>query len=253
MVTQAPQDLSAEEIERMLLADDDKMSEGQVLQSDHGGELTATITKFKDPDLEVVYDVRTGVASWFKIYDGNNSRLKMLSKRDRDGNRIFSMIRPENPPDALTPDTYCLFQKQHPRFEEMKAMGFRRCVRPGPLVGELGAEMHAKHAHPNSFDMVKTTDARRKDEERDLLQRQQTEAMLRLAGTGMAEKPAEAAPVAAEPELVPLPDEVRIEPDTPVAKNALCDICGEGFKSEGVVRNHKRLKKDDAHKAARGE
>ena len=44
MVTQAPKDLSAEEIERMLQADDDDLTEGQVLRSSHGGEFTTATT-----------------------------------------------------------------------------------------------------------------------------------------------------------------------------------------------------------------
>ena len=88
MVTQAPKDLSAEDVERMLVADDARLAEGQVLHSEHGGGFTATVTTFKDPDLDVVYNQRTGVASWFKVYEGNNSRMKMLAKRYPDGERI---------------------------------------------------------------------------------------------------------------------------------------------------------------------
>ncbi len=189
MVTQAPKDMTAEEIEQLLLAQDDELAEGQTLQNDHGGEFTATVTKLHDPDMDFVYDTRTGIRSEFKVYEGNNSLTKMLAKRRSDGTPIYTKTKPENPPDAIEPDTPCLFQKQHPRYEEMKALGMPPCKRPGPLVGVGGAEFHARHAHPNQLELVKIHDDRVREDEARELQRQQTAAMLTLAGGGAATPP----------------------------------------------------------------
>ena len=151
MVTKAPKDLSPEEVERMLLAEDDDLSKGQMLKSEVQGEFTVAVTELRDPDTEVVYDVRTGIPSIFKVYEGNNTRLKMLEKRDVNGNRIFSMVRPDNPPDAVTPDSFCFLQPGHDTYEEAKSLGFRDCARPGPLVGIGGAEFHAQADHPDEW------------------------------------------------------------------------------------------------------
>lgn len=172
-MTTEPQQFKPEEIEAMLDNGQVEFKDGQIIAV---GALQGE-TIMKDVATATVYDTRTGVSSSVRVYDGNNTLMKMLSKRDPEtGRRIFSVQKPNiEPPKAETP---CWLNPNHPRFEEFRQMGMPVC-KGSTLASEQDAEQHVKNKHRRAWELIQARDRQRKEDEDRAFQRTLLETLVK--------------------------------------------------------------------------
>ena len=177
---------------------DEEFVDGRIIEGKDGGDYVAREIVRRDADQKVLWDRRTGVPSFYKEYDGNDTTRKMLEKKDEDpnsryfGKRIFTASSPSVRPEnffAITdpPTVYCRFHPEHPDYEVVRAIigSVQHCKRPGALASIDSAIGHEQAAHPNWVKIVDRYEERtRRDEDRALAQAN-VEALQALATTAV--------------------------------------------------------------------
>jgi len=137
-----------------------------------------------DSDTVKMYDRRDGTSSKIKVYAGNDTINKTLSKTDPNpnsptyGKRVFTSFSPEKRPDlfynirvpGIVP---CLLNEHHPRYDEFKAMGYGPCP-ANKFINEQEAERHCKSAHLRFWPAFKEREERlerqtQRDEMKEIL------------------------------------------------------------------------------------
>lgn len=165
---------SASDVEAELDAADGKV----LAEGDTDGSYKVTQT-LKENDIVILWDRRSGVSSRVRLYDGNNTLVNMLSKRDPEtGERIFSRNKPDTVPER---GKYpCMLNENHERYSEFQRMGLPRCRR-SDMPSEENVMTHMINKHKGAWDLIAERDARARERAYEERQNQMAEAMLALA------------------------------------------------------------------------
>lgn len=229
MTTDNPVGFDPAEIESMLDSGQIEFKNGQpVVVGNLAGEAL-----LNDVDTGVLYDQRTGVSSTVRIYEGNNTFARMLSKRDPEtGQRIFSTKRPAiAPPTATVP---CWLHPSHPDYARWHSMGLATC-KGSSFASEQDVQMHMRNKHRNDWQRIESWRAEERDNEARGLQRQTAEAMLAaVQAMASAQQPQTVAETPAEAPVEPV--SAPAEATEPVVYR--CGKCEYTTPSEHGLKIH---------------
>lgn len=147
-----------------------------------------------DVDTIILWDRRDASYSEVRLYDGNNTKAKMLAKVDANedspyyGLPVFTEYPPTKRPDLFytldhikRPRVPCWFNPEHADYDANMALSAlsRPCV--VWLASEEDAEAHVENRHRRQFKM-KTARVERELAAEDRLERKQMlQAMLKIA------------------------------------------------------------------------
>lgn len=150
---------SPEVLEAMLAMVDQGPEPGSLRPQDvlhrGDGEIPAPMvaSTLKSAGYTVVYDKRTGEPSLCN----NNMLPAQLRKKDEEGNRVFTWVKPEKEPARGT--TRCVLHADR-REPWMDEAGLPTCSKAN-LTSEYQARMHAQHRHKSEWAAI---ELRRKEE-----------------------------------------------------------------------------------------
>lgn len=168
--------IPAAEIEKMLDSGEADFKDGQLVRA---GDLEGTAI-LGDVDTQTVYDVRDGSATVLRLYSGNNTLIKQLSKRDQNpesdhyGKRIFTLTKPTG--ITPVPKSPCYFNKEHPQFADFRAIGITT-ICPAWLPTTQEVDFHSQNKHPRELAAVQKAEADARERRNDERAQQTLEAM----------------------------------------------------------------------------